>query len=209
MRYFFFILTFLYFGNLYCVAQKVIEKEFSAAGLHSLFIEDDAIFNIKITATERESIKLKVRISGENSEAIIIEESYSEGKLSLKTGLLPFFSFQNDKLAAHKVIAVEMEILIPNTISIEVKSKLASLETIGPLANLAVFLYNGNCISNNFSGNAHIKTVNGNITVQAATNVLGFAISENGKVENLLKNNGKFILEAESINGNIMLLQTK
>ncbi len=204
-----FIFLFFFSGSYCLVAQKVIEKEFSAKDIHSLSIQDDAIFNIKIISSRRETLMLKVHISGEHSEAIIIEEKLSEGRLSLKTGIIPYFVFENDKLAAHKVMAVELVLFIPETTSVEVKSKLASLETLGTIKKLAVSLQNGSCILTDFSGNAHLKTVDGNIIVKAKREVLGNAISKNGSVENTLLKQGEFLVEAESVNGSIYMLQTK
>lgn len=205
----FFIALFLLFGSYCCVAQKVIEKEFSVQGLRKLSIEDDSIFSIKIIASKRKSIIMKVHISGEHSEAIIIEGKRSEGKLSLKTAVMPYFIFEDDKLAAHKLMAIEVVVFIPETISVEIKSKLTSVETKGKIRNLAVSLQKGSCTITDFSGNAHLKTIDGNINVKANKEVSGKAISKNGTVEKTLSSRGKFLVEAESINGDIYMSQTK
>lgn len=209
MQKIFVLVTFLFFGSYCCVAQKVIEKEYSVDGINTISIKDDSIFKIKITSSERESIKTAFHISGEHSETIIIEESLIEEKLLLKTGVMPYFAFENDKLAAHKVMAVEVELHIPEHISVEIKSKLASVESIGNIQNLEVFLQNGNCSVVDFLGNAHLKTELGDIKVSAKKNVAGKAISKNGTVKNTLPRKGKFLVDAESINGNINLSQTK
>lgn len=205
----FLLIVILFFGSNCSVAQKIIEKEFSANGIHKLSLDDDSIFRIKITSSKRESIKMKVHVSGEHSEAIIIEKNRSKGRLSLKTAVMPYFTFENDKLAAHKVMAIEVELFIPKSISVEIKSKLASLETVGRITNLAVSLKNGDCTLVDYSGNAHLKTEDGNIYVKSKSKISGTAISKNGTVENTLPTRGKFLVEAESINGNIYLLQTK
>ena len=86
---------------------------------------------------------------------------------------------------------------------------MASVFANGTYKNLAVSIENSNCDLQNFSGNAHLKTTNGNITVIANNTVSGKAFSKNGIVKNELSNHGKFQVEAESINGSISLLQTK
>ncbi len=191
------------------MAQKVIEKEFSAEGLRGLSITDDAIFSIKITSSARKTVKIKLHVSGEHAEAIIIEENRSKGKLSLKTGVMPFFEFEDDKLAAHKVMAIEVSLLVPETIFIELKSRLASLETHGKIENLDISLQKGSCRLYNFLGNAHLRTLDGSIEVQAQSNVTGHAFSKNGTVENTLPKQGVFYVEAESVNGTIYMRQTK
>ena len=203
------IVSFFLLSIAVCKAQKVIEKEFSSEEIYKLSIVDDAIFKIEIQSSENSTIKISAHISGENSESIIIEEKIVDGILSLKTGFAPFFSLENDKLAAHKVMAIELKITVPSTISVEIKSKLASVFANGTYKNLAVSIENSNCDLQNFSGNAHLKTISGNITVIANNTVLGIAVSKNGIVKNELFKNGKFLVEAESINGIISLLQTK
>ncbi len=205
----FFIIAIFFFGSHCCVAQKILEKEFAAEGIHTLSIVDDAIFKITIQSSEESTIKVVLQVSGEHSESVIIEEKIADGILSLKTGFVPFFTLENDKLAAHKIMAVEVKLLIPKEISIEIKSNLASVFTSGAFKNLAVSIENAKCDLQNFSGNAHLKTVNGNITVFANNDVSGKAISKNGTVENRLSAQGKFLIEAETINGSISLLQTK
>jgi putative adhesin len=209
MRQIFFIIAIVFLELKSSVAQKTIHKEFSSDGIKALSIVDDAIFKITIHSSEEKEIKLSVHISGEHSEDVIIEENLKNNKLSLKTGFSPFVFLEDDKLAAHKVLAVEIVLIVPNTISVEVKSKLASIFANGNFKALAVSLENSNCELRNFSGNAHLKTKDGNINVVAESGVSGIAISINGTVENMLPKRGKFTVQAESVNGNIRLLQTK
>lgn len=209
MRQIFFIIATIFIGINSVMAQKTIQKELSTEGIHTLSIADDAIFKIEIQSSEETSIKIALHISGEHSESIIIEEKISEGILSLKTGFVPFFILENDKLAAHKVMALEMKIILPKKMVVEIKSKLATVNANGAFKNLNISLENGGCVLTDFKGNAHLKTVAGNIAVHAQNGVSGKATSKHGTVENNLSNIGKFFVEAESINGSIMLLQTK
>ncbi len=209
MRQIFFIIALICFGINWSVAQKTIQKEFSSEGIKMLSIRDDAIFKITVHASEEKSIKLAVHISGEHSENVIVEENVTENTLSLKTDFSPFFLPEDDKLAAHKVMAVEVDLTIPQTISLEIKSKLAAVTAEGMIYELAVSIENGTCVLTNFTGNAHLKTTDGNIRVRATSTVSGQATSTHGTVENKLWGNGKFFVEAESINGDISLLQTE
>ena len=209
MLKFIFILTLFTFGKHFCWAQKIIQKEFSAESISSLVILDDNIFKIEIKSSKNSEIILNVHISGEHSESVVIEEKIAQEKLTIHTGFAPFFNLENDKLSAHKIMAIEVELIIPEHISVEIKSKLATVEAEGKLINLAIFLENGNCALRNFLGNAHLETVVGNITVHAQNNVSGTAFSKFGTVENTLPKKGRFFIEAESNYGNISLLQTE
>lgn len=202
------IAAFLFLGSIYCTAQKTIQKEFSAAGVQKLSVKDDAIYKITIHSSEEKIIKVSLHVSGEHSESIVIEENISEKTLSLKTGFMPFFTLENDKLAAHKLMAIEMKLTVPSYMAVEIQSKLASVFAEGKYKNLLVSLENAPCHLHNFSGNAHLKTVSGDITVVAYSTVSGTAVSQHGIVKNELSSDGKFFVEAESINGSI-ILQTK
>ncbi|MDN3722934.1 hypothetical protein QRD02_00945 [Aequorivita sp. SDUM287046] len=188
---------------------KIIEREYSANGIRELTIEEDAIFKIRIRTEATEKIKITVRITGEHSESVLLEAKFSEEKISLHTGFVPYFIMENDKLAAHKVMAIEMDLILSETISVAIKSTLASVESLGTMMEFSAALEMGNCEMFGFSGNAHLKTVSGNITVFAEDDVSGKAVSKYGNIENELLKNKKFLLEAESMHGNIRLLQTK
>lgn len=190
-------------------AQKIIQKEFDAKTIQSLVIEDNALFKISIFSSEIDHIKMILHVSGEHSENIVIEEKRQNGALFLTTGFNPFFEKENDKLAAHKVMALQMEIFIPDNISISIKSKLASVITRGTFNNLAIVLENGSCVLNNFSGNARLKSLNGDISVFARGNVSGSAVSKSGTVDISLPPSQKYLVVAESVNGNISMEQTK
>ena len=204
---FFFLLGF--FGYGFCFGQKIIQKEFDAKEVHTLSIEDDAIFKITVISSESRKIRMLLHVSGEYSENIVVEEKFINGSLFLSTGFNPFFVLENDKLAAHKVMALQMEIFVPSNISITVKSKLATVNTTGKFKKLAIVLENGSCVLTDFSGNAHIKSTNGDIGVIADKNVSGRAISKNGTVEINLPQEQQYTVFAESINGNISMEQTK
>lgn len=203
------IVLLLFFGTVFCTAQKVIQKEIASDGIQILSIPDDVIYKITIQSSEESIVKISAHISGEHAESVVIDARIIEDTLSLKTGFTPFFDLENDKLAAHKVMAIEMEITLPKEMAVQIKSKLASVNTEGIFKNLDISLENGNCILTNFLGNAHLKTMGGNITVWAKKNVSGKAFSKNGTVENELPNQRKFLVEAESSSGNISLLQTE
>ncbi len=204
-----FIIAILLFGMNFCAAQKMIQKEFSADGIKTLIIEDDAVFTIHVETAKTSTIVLKVQSSGEYSETIVIDERQTGSNLFLKTGLMPFFVKENDKLAANKTMSIEMQIILPEDMKLRIKSKLASVIATGAFKNLEIGLEKGRCLLKDFLGNAVLQTQDENITVYAVKTVTGKATSQHGQVVNELPKNGKYHIMAESINGSISLLQTK
>lgn len=190
-------------------AQKVLEKQFNASAFETLVIESDDVFTIDISAAKTDKIKVRTHIEGEHYESVVLNTFEAHNTLTLSTGYSPFFEKENDKLAAHKLIAIDMEIIVPENLNIEIRSKIASVKGNGTFKNMFVALENGTCLLNNFEGNATLYTKRGPITVYAVPKMAGEAISKKGVVINELSKNGSYKIKAESITGTIKLLQNK
>lgn len=199
---------FLFFTFSDASAQKIIEKSWDADLFNSIEIISDEVFSIKIVSETSKTIKLTATIEGEFSENIIIEareNQKNKGVLSLSTGYSPYFRIKNDKLAAHKVHAIEMEFRIPQNMDVYVQSALGTVEADGIYRNLRLELEEGSCLLTNFEGNAYLSTNNGNITVYSKNTRVSSANTTNGTFTNNLPAVGVYSLEAESVNGDITL----
>lgn len=202
------VLYFLIFSE--CYSQKILEREWDALAISSIEIDSDAVFNVKISSQKSsEKIILKTYIDGETYESVLISASVENKKLKISTGYSPFFSFKNDKLAAHKLISIEMELLVPEDMELAVFSSLASVTANGSFKMMRTELYNGNCLLKEFSGNAILQTRLGTITAYCKPNVAGKANSKDGKIINKLPKRAKFLIVAKSTHGAITLLQTE
>lgn len=206
-RGFFILLNLGFVVNGY--SQKVIEKTWDADAFHKLEISSDEVYKIKIIAEPTSEIKLISQIEGENYENLNIGASEKNKTLTLKPTYRPYFKPKNDKLAAHKVISIEMILTIPESMEVAISAKIASLEIQGSLQKLDVNLRDGHCFLKDFVGNARINTRDGDITVYAQHWVTGKAISKYGIIKNELVSKGKYLIKAESVNGNISLLKTR
>jgi len=187
----------------------VIEKTWDADAFDKLEISSDEVYKIKIIAEPTSEIKLISQIDGENYENLNIGASEKNKTLTLKPTYRPYFKPKNDKLAAHKVISIEMILTIPESMEVAISAKIASLEIQGSLQKLDVNLRDGHCFLKDFVGNARINTRDGDITVYAQHWVEGKAISKYGIIKNELSSKGKYLIQAESVNGNISLLKTR
>jgi hypothetical protein len=190
-------------------AQKILEKSWDAAGIQAVEIRSDAVFNITIASEATNTILLTTKVEGETYEQVVLEVSKEKELLTIGTGFTPYFNAKNDKLAAHKVLSIEMELTLPKGLSLYVFSKRASVKATGHYNQLNVSLATGTCLLSNFKGNALLLTKEGDIRVTALNSVRGEASSITGTVVNKLSTYGKYTLIAESINGNITLSQTK
>lgn len=190
-------------------AQKVIDKSWDTGGIERLEIISNDIFNIVIISNDTTRINVITKIEGEHYENVVLNISEKNKTLTLSTGFTPYFQAVNDKLAAHKVISIEMELYISKRLEVFVRSSMTSLTTHGSFKDLQVELGDGNCVLNNFVGNAQLFTGNGNITVIAHKTVKARAKTKRGKITNQLSTTGNFTIDAESVNGDITLLKSQ
>ncbi|GER58808.1 DUF4097 family beta strand repeat-containing protein [Patiriisocius marinus] len=190
------------------IAQKRLEKSMDASQIDKVIVDGDGMYKIKIITSETNTITLKATIEGETFENLLVTEKRELETITFGLDYSPFFKPENDKLAAHKVIAVELILEIPKKKIVEVVSNLASFRGEGIFKKLKVVLLEGSCSVNSFTGNGLFQTLKGDITIKATSQVMGIAISQYGSVLNELPKYGNFRIEAESKHGDIRLLQT-
>jgi len=191
------------------ISQKVVEKQLDGTRFERISITSDLINTLTITSEATNEIRIVNKVAGENYENVIVTNSEENKTLKIGASYSPYFIAENDKLAAHKVMSVDIELTIPNFLYVEVNTSIASISVTGNYSNFLAYLENGDCQLNNFLGNASIKTKRGNINVHARENVSGRAFSTNGGVVNYLPGRAKYTIIAESLDGDISLLQTK
>ncbi len=199
-----------------CFPQKQLERSWDAAAIHTVAIESDDLYTIKISSEERTNIQLSVSVEGETYQHLLLKTSevpdrVPNGKrlLQIETGFTPFFQRADDKLAAHKVLAVEMVLVVPEGISVQIESKSASVHASGKYGAITARLETGRCVFSKFSGNASLQTKQGDIEIAAHSATAGSVSSIYGKVKNHLPDSGRYTISAESVWGNISLTQTE
>lgn len=203
-----FILLFL-LPALTLKAQKTVQKQWNTAAIDTLWIDSDVVYKVQISSATEETIDLITSIEGEYYESVVVHSRILGRTLKVDTGFSPFFSPKNDKLAAHKVLSIEMTLRVPSNLAVVVRSKTASVYVEGNLSFLETILGEGQCDLSQFIGNAQLKSVSGDITVAALPNVGGRAFSKGGKVQNDLSLEGAYFIEAESVRGSVRLLRSQ
>ncbi len=190
-------------------AQKILEKSWNANEIQGLEIISDEVFKINLFSEATGRIQLITRIEGENYEHVVVEISEVHQTLRLTTGYTPYFEATNDKLAAHKVTSIEMDIHIPKHLEVFIQGSIVSVETRGVFQKLRLELDTGNCELHGFEGDASLNTKSGNITVYAGSEVFATGETKRGTMRNELRSPGKFRVRAQSVNGDITLLKSQ
>jgi len=190
-------------------AQKRLAQTYDAISINELYIYSNEIFKIKITARETKEITVATIIDGETFASTMLNTATSDGVLKITTGKTPDYIPFNDKLAAHKVLAIELEIIIPIDLDVSIYSTLASVDTYGKLGQVRIDLGRGHFKGEEFRfrESAKINTISGSIYV--SSNLLNVnAQSRNGLVNIPTAQGEGPLLDIKSIHGDVTVVKS-
>lgn len=186
----------------YCSAQKDTNEIIDASGIKSITIDTDEVYLIRIYAVNTSQIKIITHSEGEYFNDIILHTTQLENSLKINTKYPEKLIGGYDKLSAHKVFSLEVELEIPEGMEVMINSNIASLEGSGEFKSIHAGLKQGYCSLKNFSGAAIINTFSGNILVETGSGSI-IAQSRNGSVEKPEFLPGGNSIKLTSIDGDI------
>ncbi|HEY9184988.1 MAG TPA: hypothetical protein VIM94_06670 [Salegentibacter sp.] len=189
-------------------SQKETLETIDAKSVKAIQIYADEVYSINIETYEGSEIVIATRSDGEYYNRIMLNAEIRNKKLILSTHFPETLSGGYDKLSAHKVFSLELQLKIPAGLRLYIESNLASVTAAGEFEFLELRLNQGFCELRDFSGNGNVQTIMGNISVETRNTRIE-AESRNGKVDLPLSQNGGKLLKLTSVNGDISLRKTK
>ncbi len=187
-------------------AQNSISSEINAHDVNSISIDGNQIFNINVTTSKTEFIKIYSLVDGEHQDHYQVVTEQKDGILYLKLEKLSLSIIPDDKRNAHKIVAVNLSLEIPENINLSIVSDIGFVDVNGDFELLTIELIRGNCKVIGTAAKAIINTIDGHITIE----------TKNAKV-NATSNNGNVIIDdfktlvsswkLQSINGDITVLK--
>lgn len=201
------ILFISIFGNS-LVAQIENTETIDAEGIQEIIILADEIFQVEINTASKNSVEIKSISEGEYLQHIHVQSKIAGEKLVLTSAYQEILTSGFDKLSAHKVYAVNLQLSIPENLKVTVISNLASVYAQGSFRYFEVELKSGRCELINFQGEALINTYGGDVWVE--TNRANVdAQTNHGKiqVDKSLKSGEP--IHIKSISGDIKVMKTQ
>lgn len=189
-------------------AQKETVETMDAGGITSIVFSADEIFKIHVTTAPVKSISIKTHSDGEYYNRISLDSQILGQSLVLSSRFREILQSGYDKLSAHKVFAMEVFLEVPNDLSVDIRSNLASAYVSGDYASLLIQLESGSCYLEDLTADATVNTHNGNIFLEAEDAHVS-AKSRHGEVLLSEWNSGSHKIVLSSINGNIKVVNTK
>ncbi|WP_299128488.1 hypothetical protein [uncultured Winogradskyella sp.] len=183
-----------------------MKKQIEAKPIENIIINGNQIFNIFITTSNTTNISIASILDGEYQNDYQIVSKEENNQLTLSLELMSFENIADDKRNAHKVIAAELHLEIPEQLNLNIVSDVGSVNLDGNFKTVFVKLKQGYCNVKGLSKSAVINTIEGNIKV-ITKNAKISASSYKGKIMIDDFESPYFVWTLNSINGNITVVK--
>ncbi|UAB85396.1 hypothetical protein INR75_05090 [Zunongwangia sp. SCSIO 43204] len=205
-RYLIFLCCF-FTGTLFMLAQKdtqnILTSDFT-----EVIIDADEVFKINVISEKRDNLQYKTHSEGEYFNEIRLKTSLKNGRLLIETQYPEQLVGGFDKLSAHKVFSLELDLYLPEDKILIISSNSASLIVSGKFESFSANLQRGYCNLKAFEGNATINTYKGDIDAEVVSGEIT-AKSRHGEVLIGIDLYGMHQIKLTSINGDISVRKTK
>lgn len=180
MKYLYFILLL---GFTFSVkAQSVVAKKMEISHIQEFYFKVDEVFSIHIsTRPNSKYLKIKSFSEGEYAQNIGFHFTEENKQMNIQAVFPENLSSGYDKLSAHKVFSVRLEIEIPEYKRVVIQSDLASVYGNGNYEFFEAELTSGRCELTQFAGDAMIHTFKGDIELHTSERNVE-AVSNHGEI---------------------------
>lgn len=202
------LVVLLVMGFGYLHAQKVVRK--SVLNPETSFINIDAenIFKVELSTAVSKVIEIQANIDGEYSDDLLVKIEKKGLSLEISAGFHPNFIHPNDKLSAHKVISISLQVHMPKNMEVNLFGTNTNVYAKGEFKNLRISLDDGSCNLDVFNGSAQVLTRSGDIYVYTKGATIKTKNSF-GRIEGNIIPVGDDIFELTTITGDIHLMKTE
>lgn len=146
-----------------CFAQKTTQQTITIQDVEEIRINTEKIFQLNIFSTEANVLKIETQMEGEYYRDVNVITSTKNKKLQLSCKLAEGFEMPNDKLSAHKVFSITMNIYIPQKLKVQLEGDETQVYVQGNYKKFWSLLISGNYTLNELEGEAIIQTKKGDI----------------------------------------------
>jgi len=206
MRALLFFVVFFTLVNIH--AQKLVRKAFIDPRTETIQIDAQYCYRIDLKTASSNEVEISASMEGEYAKDLLISIEQSGTTAMISADFQPLFINPNDKLSAHKVVSIALEIRVPEYKYVDVFGTNTNLYATGKYEDLNITLSDGRCTLENVSESVEVTTQKGDIRVMAPSGNI-VAESTYGNVEKGIIPFGynQFILK--TIEGDIFLTKTK
>jgi len=188
-------LVLLLFTLNFLTAQKVVKKSLVDSAISSFQIDASNCFKLNIVTANTDEVVVEATIDGEYRKDLVLNVKEEGATVMISTGFRPNFENPNDKLSAHKVVSIALEINVPAHNNVRVFGTNSNIQATGTYENLKITLNDGASHLHKVEGRVEVTSQSGDIIVESESAEIQ-SNSKYGKVgENQIPlGNNKYLL---------------
>lgn len=188
--------------------QKLVRKAFVGPRTETIQIDAQYCYRIVLKTEPIDEVQVSATMEGEYAKDLLVSIKESGTTTIISTDFQPNFINPNDKLSAHKVISIALEIKVPQYKNVDVFGTSTNIYATGIYENLNITLSNGRCSLQNISQSVKVTTQTGDIVLSIPRGeVLAESVYGTVRREHIPFGNDQFVLK--TVEGNILLTKTK
>lgn len=202
-------LLYILVCSVYCLqAQKVVKKSLVNSKTSFIQIDTQNCFEVLVRSVDTQEVTVEGTIDGEYNEHLVIRIEEEGATVQVSAGFSPNFQVPNDKLSAHKVISIRLQITLPTFKNVHIYGASSNVSVEGSFANLKVVLNDGMCTLKDISEIVEVTTLSGDIQITASRGEIN-AATDYGTIYKDSAVSGNNLIRLHSISGNIKIGKTR
>lgn len=184
------------------IAQRRLQKSFLDSHIKSVVISGEQCFQILIGTSPTQEVVVQADMEGEYQNDVFIEMETIGNTVRIGTNFAPNFERPNDKLSAHKVLSIRLNVLLPEMLNVSLSAADCQVIATGNYKALNVMLAGGGCVLHHLAEMTSVSTVSAFIEAQVNSGQIT-AHSGFGEVSMAKMPFGNAIYNLSSVRGNI------
>lgn len=123
--------------------QKRVTKALLDPAVESVVIDGSQCYQLYLETADTDQVLVEAEMDGEYQNEVLVFAETLGNTLRIGTGLSPAFEMPNDKLGAHKVLAVKLRVVLPAHQRVRFDAGNCRVETQGTFRNLKIHIAGG------------------------------------------------------------------
>lgn len=203
---FFSVVFFLTLNTLF--AQKIIKKTLINPESKSFQLDVTNSYQVNLSTSDSQEIIIAATLDGEYQKDLLVGIEEEGSNVMITAGFQPNFVNPNDKLSAHKVVSIALDVVLPRNVTATVFGTQANVVAKGVYERLNINLSDGDCRLKEISEKIEVKTQTGNIYLNTKSGDIN-AQSSYGELFTDSIPLGNTIFNLRSVEGDIHVKRTK
>lgn len=188
--------------------QKLVSKAFVGPRTQTIQIAAQYCYRIDLRTEPIDEVHVSATMEGEYARDLLVSFEQSGTTAVISTDFQPNFVDPNDKLSAHKVISIALEISVPEYKNVDLFGTKTNLYATGKYKDLKITLSDGRCTLSNVSESVRVTTQKGDILLFASSgDIISKSTYGSVQKETIPFGDNRFFLK--TVEGDILVTKTK